>query len=118
MDLTGKNKRKLLDTRPNLWYNITMIKVYMMSSRDQYRIKVTSSISDEVTMDIFQSYDKTIVSIIKENSIIVRVLLDEHYWDYSISTGKYRNKFLGETKKETEQKIKSGEYVLTDLNKG
>ena len=35
--------------------------------------------------------------------------------DYSVTTGKYRNQFLGETKKETEAKIKSGEYILTDL---
>jgi len=38
--------------------------------------------------------------------------------DYSVTTGKYRNQFLGETKKETEAKIKSGEYILTDLNGG
>jgi len=59
----------------------------------------------------FQSYD----------SIIVRkagghTLLDINYWDYSVTTGKYRNQFLGETKKETEKKIRSGEYRLVDLN--
>jgi len=42
--------------------------------------------------------------------------LDEKYWDYSKTTGKYRNQFLGENKKETEKKIASGEYILTDLN--
>ena len=36
-------------------------------------------------------------------------------WDYSVTTSKYRNIFLNENKKETEKKIKSGEYVLTDL---
>jgi hypothetical protein len=44
------------------------------------------------------------------------VYLDRNKWDYSVTTGKYRNQFLGETKKETEAKIKSGEYILTDLN--
>jgi hypothetical protein len=64
---------------------------------------------------VFQSYDKTIVK--KEIfSFKVDVLLDEKYWDYSQTTGKYRNIFLGETKKETEKKIKSGEYILTNLN--
>jgi hypothetical protein len=45
-----------------------------------------------------------------------RIRLDETYWDYSKTTGKYRNLFLGETKSETEKKIKSGEYILTNLN--
>ena len=42
--------------------------------------------------------------------------LDKNKWDYSTTTGKYRNQFLGETKKETEKKIESGEYALVDLN--
>tara|TARA_R100000544_G_C2173587_1_gene33438 strand:+ start:30 stop:305 length:276 start_codon:yes stop_codon:yes gene_type:complete len=60
----------------------------------------------------FQSYDSTIIFITQQGS----VNLDKKYWDYSRTTGKYRNIFLGETKKETEQKIKSGEYQLLDLN--
>ena len=42
--------------------------------------------------------------------------LDEHYWDYSATTGKYRNQFLGEGIAETRAKIESGEYILIDLN--
>ena len=42
--------------------------------------------------------------------------LDKNRWDYSTTTGKYRNQFLRETKKETQAKIDSGEYVLVDLN--
>ena len=45
-----------------------------------------------------------------------KVEIDKHYWDYSTTTGRYRNIFLGETKKETQKKIDSGEYVLTNLN--
>lgn len=60
---------------------------------------------------IFQSYDSTIVAI--ENG---QVYLDEVYWNYSKTTSKYRNLFLGETTKETEAKIKSGEYKLKNLN--
>ena len=45
-----------------------------------------------------------------------QVYLDENAWDYSKTTGKYRNQFLGETKKETEAKIKAGIYELVDLN--
>jgi hypothetical protein len=44
------------------------------------------------------------------------IQLDRSAWDYSVTTGKYRNLFLGEKKVETEAKIKSGEYILTDLN--
>lgn len=52
------------------------------------------------------------------NSIIAIVLDGKTYlgedWDYSQTTGKYRNMFLGETKEETERKIKSGEYILLE----
>jgi len=61
---------------------------------------------------IFQSYNSTIVKI--ENG---KTYLDLNKWDYSKTTGKYRNIFLNENKKETEKKIKSGEYILIDLNK-
>jgi hypothetical protein len=47
----------------------------------------------------------------------VKIYLDQKYWNYSNTTGKYRNIFLGETIKDTRAKIKSGEYILTDLNK-
>ena len=46
-----------------------------------------------------------------------KIELDQKYWNYSNTTGKYRNIFLNETIKDTKAKIKSGEYILTDLNK-
>ena len=61
---------------------------------------------------IFQSYHTTIA--IKQSG---KVYLDRNAWDYSTTTGRYRNRFLNETKKETEAKIKAGEYILTDLNR-
>ncbi|KKN75879.1 hypothetical protein LCGC14_0375870 [marine sediment metagenome] len=45
-----------------------------------------------------------------------KIYLDREMWDYSTTTGRYRNQFLGETKAETQKKIDSGEYILTDLN--
>lgn len=60
----------------------------------------------------FQSYQSVIV-FIPHNG---KTQLDKNKWDYSVTTGKYRNQFLGESKKETEDKIKSGEYELVDLN--
>ncbi len=59
----------------------------------------------------FQSYDSIIAKI--ENG---KTYSDSVYWDYSQTTGKNRNIFLGEDKKTTEKKIKSGEYTLTNLN--
>ena len=60
----------------------------------------------------FQSYDSIIIEWSNN-----KIFLDEYYWDYSVTTGKYRNQVLGEGIKETRKKIKSGEYILTDLNK-
>lgn len=59
----------------------------------------------------FQSYQSIIA--FKSKGVVT---LDRNKWDYSKTTGKYRNQFLGETKKETEAKIKSGTYKLDDLN--
>lgn len=68
---------------------------------------------------IFQSYNSIIVVI--ENQEVEgsdghkftckRVTLGKD-WNYSRTTSKYRSKFLNETTKETESKIKSGEYVI------
>ena len=60
----------------------------------------------------FQSYD-SIVAVKFHNGF---VHLDENKWNFSKTTGKYRNLFLGETKKKTQAKIDSGEYILTNLN--
>ena len=60
---------------------------------------------------IFQSYNSLIAA-----KIGGKIYLDAGKWDYSTTTGKYRNIFLRETKKETERKIKSGEYTLMNLN--
>jgi len=59
----------------------------------------------------FQSYDSIIVKW-DDNQIY----LDEYYWDYSVTTGKYRNQVLCENIKETRKKIDSGEYILANLN--
>jgi hypothetical protein len=61
---------------------------------------------------LFQSYNSTIAKIMDNGT----VYLDEYYWDYSRTTGKYRNAFLGEYIADTRKKIKSGEYILTNLN--
>lgn len=61
----------------------------------------------------FQSYNSIIAFIPSGEG---KTQLDSKYWDYSVTTGKYRNQFLGEDKKATEKKIAAGEYELTNLN--
>ena len=60
----------------------------------------------------FQSYNSVIAFRDNER----KITLDKYYWDYSRTTGKYRNKFLGEYIADTRDKIESGEYKLADLN--
>lgn len=62
----------------------------------------------------FQSY-KSIIAFIPSDQD-KRIVLDERFWDYSRTTGKYRNMFLCENKKATQQKIDAGIYILRDLN--
>ena len=50
------------------------------------------------------------------NSHRFQIVLDKTYWNYSVTTSKYRNQFLNESTKETQAKIDSGEYKLVDLN--
>ena len=64
----------------------------------------------------FQSYDSVIAVKTRHINGNRKILLDTNYWDYSVTTGKYRNLFLGEKKAETQRKIDSGEYELRDLN--
>ena len=90
--MTGKNKVKPLMTD-----NGTVAK-------EQYVIHADNK-------EIFQSYNSVICII--ENGAIT---LDTNFWNYSTTTSKYRNKFLGETTKDTQKKIDSGEYKLADLN--
>ena len=60
----------------------------------------------------FQSYDTIIVKRTKKHTY-----LDRNNWDYSVTTGKYRNQFLREGIAETRKKIEAGVYKLANLNK-
>lgn len=44
------------------------------------------------------------------------IRLDRDKWNYSITTARYRNRFLGEATAATRKRIKSGQYVLANLN--
>ena len=78
-------------------------------------ITVDNATRKDYSVKMFQSYDK-IIAMITYDSGRPKVQLDKHYWNYSTTTSKYRNQFLGETTKQTQAKIDSGEYILTDLN--
>jgi len=87
------------------------MKVENMVSNKGNKIANQFTIRDETGIT-FQSYN----SIIAHVDTSGNVTLDVSYWDYSTTTGKYRNLFLGETRKETQKKIESGEYKLVNLN--
>ena len=89
------------------------MKVQNMTSNKGNKIANQFIIYDSDGSKYFQSYNSVIGKIDPANNIV----LDQKYWNYSTTTGKYRNIFLEETIKETKKKIKSGEYILTDLNK-
>ena len=86
------------------------MKVQNMTSARGNKIANQFIINDKGE-EYFQSYR----SIIAKKSQ-GKIYLDEYYWDYSVTTGKYRNDFLGEKKIDTQRKIDSGEYILTNLN--
>jgi len=92
------------------------MKVENIESNNGNKIANQFVITDDKQNEYFQSYNSMIVKKDYESDQ-VKIYLDQKYWNYSNTTGKYRNIFLNETITETKKKIKSGEYILTDLNK-
>lgn len=57
--------------------------------------------------EYFQSYNSIIaIKFYDSEKAKYRIAINKDKWNYSVTTGKYRNQFLNETKKETEKKIK------------
>lgn len=80
-------------------------------------MKVNNLAPNQITFSnngrrFFQSYDSVIASVDSSG----KIELDERYWNYSKTTVRFRNQFLGLTTKETEKMIKSGEIVLVNMN--
>jgi hypothetical protein len=86
------------------------MKVRNMTGRSGQPVKNQFIIEDGKST-IFQSYDSIIA--MKSGG---RTYLDKYKWDYSTTTGKYRNQFLGMNKKQIEQAIEDGAIYLVDLN--
>ena len=60
----------------------------------------------------FQSYQ----TIIGKRDIKGNITLDKNRWNYSVTTSKYRNLWLGMNTKEVKDAIKSGTIILDNLN--
>jgi len=99
------------------------MKVENIESNKGNKIANQFVITDDDGNKFFQSYNSVIAKIglsktwLKDQDFNAKIYLDQKYWNYSNTTSKYRNIFLNETITETKKKIKSGEYILTDLNK-
>jgi len=62
---------------------------------------------------VFQSYSSIIAVKVHSTG---KIYLDANKWDYSKTTGRYRNEFLEMDKKQIVAAIKSGQIELIDLN--
>ena len=89
----------------------TSAKVKQMTSERSGRPVANQFIIYASNGTYFQSYNSVIAFISNDG----KVTLDDYYWDYSRTTSKYRNQFLGENTAKTRAKIDSGEYKLKDL---
>jgi len=92
------------------------MKTENMTSTNGNKVANQFIITDDNGNVFFQSYKSVIVKVPMFGSDSEEIELDQKYWNYSNTTGKYRNIFLNENITETRKKIKSGEYKLTDLN--
>ncbi len=74
--------------------------------KNQFRVSTPEGV-------YFQSYKSVIAFVPKDGTA---TQLDEKYYNYSTTTSKYRNIFLNDDSKGIEQGIKTGRYILTNLN--
>ena len=99
-----------------------MIKVKNMTSKNTGRAIANQFIitirEGDKLIEIFQSYNTVIAKQTYQDGRKTTEL-DRESWDYSATTGKYRNQFLGDAGiADTRHNIAHGHYVLTDLNGG
>jgi len=91
------------------------MKAYNMESSNGNKVP-NQFIIEHKGKEYFQSY-RSVIAVKKWTPKGYEITLDEQDWDYSRTTGKYRNEFLGEGIEQTRQKIKDGTYKLANLNK-
>lgn len=88
------------------------IKVSNMTSSKSYNKVANQFLITTPEGIYFQSYQSTIAFRANNGEIT----LDKSAWDYSRTTGKYRNQWLGEGIADTRKKIANQIYQLSDLN--
>ena len=86
--------------------------VQNMTGKNGRAIPNQFEVIDSEGREWFQSY-KSMIAVKGLDGI---VSLDSEYWNYSNTTSKYRNQFLGMTTKEVKEGIKNGNILLTNLN--
>ena len=100
------------------------MKIKVTKKKEPLKVKVSNLTSPRSGRDVpnqfeirvgniryFQSYQSTIVKIEDGG-----VFLDEFYWNYSRTTTKYLNQYLGQNTKEIKEGIQSGSIKLINLN--
>jgi hypothetical protein len=91
------------------------MQVKNMTSLKSYNNIPNQFIITDDNKTYFQSYRSIIIKIERTEDKVI-TYLDPVYYNYSRTTSKYRNAFLGESTKEIESKIKQGVYILENLN--
>ena len=89
------------------------MKVYNMKSKRTGRSIPNQFIAN---FDNGNQYFQSYYNVIGMKTVDGKIYFNRETWNYSRTTAKYRNQWLGEDTKTIKAKIKSGEYTLTDLN--
>ena len=97
----------------------SFIGVEQMTSRSGNVVPNQTILSD-MTGKTFVSYGSKIVYQSKDRAsdgLPLEIIVDENYWDYSRTTGKYRNEFMNMGVQDVRDHIKDGRIKLGNLNR-
>ena len=97
----------------------TFIGVEQMTSRSGNVVPNQTILSD-MTGKTFVSYGSKIVYQSKDRAsdgLPLEIIVDENYWDYSRTTGKYRNEFMNMGVQDVRDYIKEGRIQVGNLNR-
>lgn len=97
----------------------SFIGVEQMTSRSGNVVPNQTILSD-MTGRTFVSYGSKIVYQSKDRAsdgLPLEIIVDENYWDYSRTTGKYRNEFMNMGVQDVRDYIKEGRIKLGNLNR-
>ena len=97
----------------------SFIGVENMTSRSG-NIVPNQVILSDMTGKTFVSYGSKIVYKSKDRAddgLPLEIVMDDRYWDYSRTTGKYRNEFMNMGVQQVRDHIKTGRIKIGDLNR-